>query len=344
MTPARSSLMLAEAFDAERAIAQQFDANAAIIDALAQRLRAERPRFIVTCARGSSDHAATYAKYLFETRLGLVTASASPSVSSIYGASTDLRGALFIAISQSGRSPDLLRNVEQARRSGALTVAFVNVEDSPLAAAVDVVVPLGAGPERSVAATKSYLCSLSALAHLAARWTRDDDLDVALRALPAQLRASWDGDWTSLSDGLVDVRNLFVIGRGLGLGAAQEAALKLKETCALHAEAYSAAEVRHGPMTLVDEGFPVLFLLQDDDTAAGTLELADEFERRGARVWIAGASPDRRGALPIAPGVAPAVAPLLLVRSFYRAVDALAARRGLDPDVPRHLRKVTETV
>src|SRR5690606_19050866 len=138
----------------------------------------------------------TFGKALIETRLGLVTASVSPSVGSVYGVRQRLGDALFIAISQSGRSPDLLRNTQAAREAGARVVALVNAADSPLAALADVVVPLHAGPERSVAATKSYLASLSALLQLVAAWDEDPALATALPALPAALRAAWDCDWS----------------------------------------------------------------------------------------------------------------------------------------------------
>ena len=248
---AGDTLMYQEAHEAADVVARQFAANEAVVSALARTLREDPPRFIVTCARGSSDHAAAYAKYVFETQLGIVTASASPSVASVYAAEQRWQGALFIAISQSGKSPDLLRNAQAARIAGARVVAMVNVENSPLAALADVVIPLHAGPERSVAATKSYLAALAAVLHLCARWHQDAALGAALRALPDALRAGWGADWSALTDGLVDADNLFVVGRGFGLGVALEAALKFKETCGLHAEAFSAAEVRHGPMALV---------------------------------------------------------------------------------------------
>ncbi|MGO4777164.1 SIS domain-containing protein, partial [Lysobacter sp. 2RAB21] len=231
--------MYAEANESGDAVARQFAANADIIDDLVERLRKQPPRFIVTCARGSSDHAATYGKYLFETQLGLVTASASPSVGSVYAIKPKLDGALFVAISQSGKSPDLLRNAEIAKAAGAHVVALVNVADSPLAQLADTVLGLHAGPEKSVAATKSYLCSLAALLQLTARWSNDAGLFNAVHALPEALREATRQDWSPLVEGLVDARNLFVLGRGLGLAAAQEAALKFKETCGLHAEAFS---------------------------------------------------------------------------------------------------------
>jgi glucosamine--fructose-6-phosphate aminotransferase (isomerizing) len=338
------TLMYSEAHESAAVVARQFAANEAVVSALANALRADPPRFIVTCARGSSDHAAAYAKYVFETRLGIATASASPSVSSVYAAEQQWQGALFIAISQSGKSPDLLRNAEAAKRAGARVVALVNVEDSPLAALADTVIPLHAGPERSVAATKSYIAALAAVLHLCARWLDDAELSDALKLLPDALRANWDADWSALIDGLADASNLFVVGRGYALGIALEAALKFKETCGLHAEAFSAAEVKHGPMALVGPGFPVLCFAQDDDTLESTLAVAREFSGRGAQVFVAAPGQHGAGVLPVAAGLPAMLTPLLIIQSFYRAASVLSLRRGFNPDVPPHLNKVTETV
>jgi glucosamine--fructose-6-phosphate aminotransferase (isomerizing) len=343
MTDPSQTLMFREAHEAAGVVERQLDRNHSVVAALGARLRAQPPRMVITCARGSSDHAAMYAKYVFETQLGIPTASASPSVTSMYRAPQQLEGALYIAISQSGRSPDLVRNAEAAKAAGALVVALVNVEDSPLAACSDVVIPLQAGPERSVAATKSYIAALVATLHLVTQWAQDDSLDAALHALPQQLRDGWDADWSSLTDGLVSATNFFVVGRGFGFAIALEAALKFKETCGLHAEAFSAAEVKHGPMALVGPDFPVLFFAQDDETEAGTLAVAAEFRARGAKVWVASPGARGEGMLPLARSSA-LTAPILTIQSFYRATNALSLRRGLNPDVPPHLNKVTETV
>ena len=336
--------MFRESAESPAAVARQLAENEAIVSSLATRFRRSPPRFIVTVARGSSDHAATFAKYMFETRLGLSTASSAPSVSSLYGAAQNLSGVLVLAISQSGRSPDLLQQAQAARDAGATVVALVNAADSPLAQLATAVIPLRAGPERSVAATKSYICSLSAILQLTAYWSDDSRLKDALHELPAALRAAWALDWSEVVELLAPAQNLFVIGRGLGLGIAQEAALKLKETCGLHAEAFSAAEVRHGPMTLVGPGFPVIAFSQDDETRTGLATLVDEFRQRGAPVLIAGPGEAAPGHLPI-PGIGDAACtPVLAIQSFYRAVNALAQRRGRDPDAPPNLRKVTETM
>jgi len=339
----QDTLMYSEAHETAEVVERQLAQNEAVVSALAEHLRANPPRMIITCARGSSDHAAMYAKYVFETQLGVVTASASPSVTSIYHADQHLDGSLYVAVSQSGKSPDLVRNAEAAKRAGAYVVALVNVVDSPLAEVADVVIPLHAGPEKSVAATKSYLGALFAILHIAARWSGKKDIADALTALPAQLRANWDADWSSLTDGLVTAHNLFVVGRGFGFAAALEAALKFKETSGIHAEAFSAAEVKHGPMAIVGPGFPVLFFTQNDDTLPSVLDVAAEFRKRGSRVWVAAPGVEGEDILPLVSS-APIAAPLIAVQSFYRATAALALKRGFNPDVPPHLNKVTETV
>jgi glucosamine--fructose-6-phosphate aminotransferase (isomerizing) len=335
--------MYQEAVQAPLAVNAQLAHNAPQLRELGARLRAEPPRAVVTCARGSSDHAATYARYLIEAHTHVLTSSAAPSVSSVYEAQSDLEGALFIAISQSGKSPDLLAATRNAKDSGALTVALCNTIDSPLMELVDVAVPLHAGPERSVAATKSYITSLSCIAQLLANWVEDRRLLAILPQVPEMLARAWECDWTRAVETLRGAVNLFVVARGFGLGIAQEAALKLKETCGLHAEAFSSAEVKHGPMALVRAGFPVLMFTQRDDTRVGIQELAAEFASRGARVLIAGA--EASGAISL-PAIAshPVIEPLLTIQSFYRMANELALARGLDPDRPPHLNKVTETV
>jgi glutamine---fructose-6-phosphate transaminase (isomerizing) len=337
------SRMFSEAAEAADVVRRQLERNALALAGLGARLRVSSPRAVVTCARGSSDHAATYAKYLIEAYTGVLTSSAAPSVSSIYDAQAEMTGVLFIAISQSGKSPDLLTATRTAKDGGALTVALCNTVDSPLMQMVDVAVPLHAGAETSVAATKSYIASLSAIAQLVAHWSDDQDLLRALRTAPEQLGKAWQNDWGGVIETLRNTVNLFVVARGFGLGVAQEAALKLKETCGLHAEAFSSAEVKHGPMALVRAGFPVLMFTQSDDTRAGIEELAAEFASRGARVLLAGIQ--ARGALSLPTVTAhPVIEPLLAIQSFYRAAEALARARGLDPDSPPHLNKVTETI
>jgi glucosamine--fructose-6-phosphate aminotransferase (isomerizing) len=334
--------MFAEAAQAADVVARQLAANASIMHGLGERLRDSPPRGVVTYARGSSDHAATFAKYVFETRARVLTTSAAPSIASIYGGAPDLSGMLALAISQSGKSPDILAAMSAAKSAGALTLALVNAEESPLASLCDVAVPLHAGPERSVAATKSYIAALSAILHLVSAWT-DDSLANALSSAPQLLRASWNCDWSVLVDQLASRRNLYVIGRGPGFGIAQEAALKLKETCGIQAEAFSAAEVRHGPMALVGPDFPLLVFRQSDETAAGIDELVGDVLARGAPVFIAGGGGAGATTLSV-PSAHPLIEPMLQISAFYRAANAISLARGLDPDRPPHLKKVTETL
>ncbi len=337
------TLMFREAGAAADAVARMLARNGTTIANLASRLRAAPPAAIVTCARGSSDHAATYGKYLFETLLGIPVCSAAPSVSSVFASPVQAAGTLCLAISQSGRSPDLLATVEAHKRGGGYLVALVNDETAPLAALADTTICLEAGPEHSVAATKSYIASLAALAAIAAAWSADSALQEAVDALPSLLHHAFALSWSHAEETLADARNLFVIGRGYGLGVAQEAALKFKETCALHAEAFSAAEVRHGPMAIVGPGFPILAFATSDTAGDGVREIAAEFAQRGAAVHLVDARGKTDDALP-AIEAHPAIEPILMIQSFYRMANSLSLRRGLNPDAPAHLSKVTRTV
>lgn len=341
---AEDTRMFREAAAAGEVVATQLARNAPLTAELGERLRRLSPTVALISGRGSSDNAGVYARYLIETGAGTPTSPAVLSASSVYAAEPRLQGAVCIAISQSGQSPDLVTSVAAARAGGAFVIALVNAESSRLAEVADVVVPLHAGPETSVAATKSFIASLAALAQLIGFWTKDADLLAALDALPGQLDEAFARDWSPALGTLVAARNLYVVGRGPGYAVAREAALKLKETCGLHAEAFSAAEVRHGPMTLVKTGFPVLMLAQDDETRADMAALASVFSQRAARVMLAGASGGEGVVSLPAAGTHPAIQPILLIQSFYRLCALVSVARGYDPDHPPFLNKVTETV
>lgn len=344
MIEPRATLMFAEAAEASAVVARQYTQNADTVSALADRLKSMAPHTIFTCARGSSDHAATFAKYLFETRLGILTASYAPSLSSIYGRSLQhMAGQVFCAISQSGKSPDLIMSAESARAAGAFVIALVNDPSSPLARTADAIIPLHAGKEASVAATKSYIAALAALTHIAAEWSQDEDLLSAHRRLPAILSDAWGCDWSRGADLFRDARSLFVLGRGLTLGVAQEAALKFKETCGIHAEAFSSAEVAHGPMALIEEGFPLLVFPPFDEAAEGLGQPIAQFVERGARIAVAGGGFADTVTLALPKGLHPVTAPIAMAQAFYRLVNAVAVSRGYDPDSPRSLSKVTQT-
>lgn len=335
--------MFREAGEVADVVSAQYERNHASALKLGRVLQELRPRAVITCARGSSDHAATFAKYLIETHLGIITSSAAPSVSSVYGVKQDMRDCVFLAISQSGRSPDLLIAARAAKAAGAVVVALVNADNTPLAALADYVLPLCAGNEQSVAATKSYIASLAAIVHLIAAWTADNILLDALAGAPEMLGKAWALDWSAAMPTLRNTSHLFVIGRGVGLGIAQEAALKCKETCRLHAEAFSGAEVRHGPQALLESNFPALIFTQEDETRLNLESLARELVERGVNVMIAGRALTGATILPTIQAH-PVIQPLLLAQSFYKLANALSIARGCDPDKPPHLRKVTETI
>ena len=341
---AEDTRMFQEAAAAGEVVSAQLARNAPLMAELGERLRNLSPTIALLSGRGSSDNAGVYARYLIETGTGTPTSPAILSASSVYAVQPRLRGAVCIAISQSGQSPDLVASVAAARAGGAFVIAMVNADGSRLAEVADVTIPLLAGPETSVAATKSFIASLSALAQLIGCWSGDAALLAALDALPGQLDEAFRCDWSPALDTLVQAQSLYVVGRGPGYAVAREAALKLKETCGLHAEAFSAAEVRHGPMALVKAGFPVLMLAQNDETRADMAALASTFASRDARVMLAGAE----GGAPVmslpAADAHPAIQPILLIQSFYRLAAQASVARGHDPDRPPFLNKVTETL
>jgi glucosamine--fructose-6-phosphate aminotransferase (isomerizing) len=341
---AQATRLFREAAESPSVVRAQLGEGASSIRALAARLRAEPPPLVTTVGRGSSDHAATYARYLIETRLGVVTASQPPSVSAVYAAAAPrVSGGLCLVISQSGRSPDVLAAARAAASAGAVVVALVNDTASPLAELAQVVLPLRAGPELSVAASKTCIASLSLAAELVAHWSGDASLIGAVEQLPELLERAWALDWSAAVPLLKTAQSLYVVGRGVGFGVAEEMALKLKETCGLHAEAFSAAEVRHGPMALVGAGFPIIAICQRDETRASVEALAAAAAAQGAPVIKIGGEP-HQGMLSL-PTIAacPVLEPIAFALSFYRLAVDVALERGLDPDRPPHLAKVTET-
>lgn len=336
------SNMLKEALASAETVAAQLT-DTSRVEALAARL-AEKPRHVaLTVARGSSDHAASYFASLTMSRLGVPVASLPMSVATLQQAPLQVRDQLALAFSQSGKSPDLVGTMQALRAAGALTVAAVNAPASPLADACEWHLPLAAGPELSVAATKSYIAMLSISAQLVAHWQSDAALLGALNTLPDALQAAGKLDWSKAVDELRGIERMIVIGRGLGLAIAQEAALKLKETSGIQAEAFSSAEVRHGPMELIDRDYPLLVFAPRGPEQAGLLQLARDMQARGARVLLAAPSDVAEATLPLATTAHAALDPIAAILSFYVMAAGLAAARGRNPDAPRHLNKVTET-
>lgn len=330
-----NTIMEQEARTAPQKIAEQLLANDAITESLGSALRELKPKFVMIVGRGSSDHAGVFAKYLFEIEAGIPTFAAAPSVASVYGKTLELAGGLVIVISQSGRSPDILAQARMAKKAGAFCVALVNDETAPIKDIVDVVIPLRAGEEKAVAATKSYLATLSALLQVAAKWTQNESLVKAVNALPQALQTAVDAEPQLTAKSLADVKNLVVLGRGFGYAVSKEIALKLKEVCSIHAEAFSSAEFLHGPVTLVEKKLSILDVCIRDESYGSHIEQIENVKQRGAElVHLHQTSAD----------IHPRVAPLALLQRFYIDVAAVAIALGINPDQPAGLKKVTQTL
>jgi len=334
--------MAAEIQEAPDAVARQEAKLAGPMRELVRRLKAKPPHIVVTVARGSSAHAGAFAKHAIERHLGIPVAAAAPSIVTAYHRDLKLKDQLLLAISQSGRSDDLIEQTKSAKRAGALTVALVNATDSPLAAESDIVLPIGAGLEQSIAATKSVIATLAALLRLTAEWAENDELAAAISRLPQRLKAAADLDWSACFGAFSEASSLMVIGRGSTLAIAREAALKLKETCNIHAEGYSGAEFQHGPMALVSTHYPILMFIPTDEAADALVALAADLRRKHAALFSVepGAGEGRLPSLPPDQAETDAVCQ---IQSFYAAAVRLAKLRGMDADRPRHLQKVTRT-
>lgn len=336
-------LMLQETRQTPQVIARQLQENAPLVRPLADAIRALNPKYVVTIARGSSDHACTVLKYAIETQLGLPVASLGPSVHTLYGGKLDLSGALVIAVSQSGASPDVVENVQMARESGALTVSLVNVEDSDLAKAAQYCLPLRCGEEKAVAATKSFVASLTAFLPVMAELKDDAALRDALKRLPDALQRTLtlEDAAKELAERYRFADNLLLLARGLNYGIAQESALKLKETNGVHAEAYSAAEFSHGPKRLLMEGVPLLGYTSADAAWPATQQAYDDLVASGGDLRTLGPA---AGSTLQTPETGHALTdPACCALAFYLFASHLALHKGLNPDQPPLLSKVTKT-
>ena len=310
----------------------------------ADAVRARDPQFMVSVARGSSDHVATYLKYASELLLGTPLASIGPSIASIYGQTLKLDGSVCLSVSQSGKSPDIVEMARMAREGGALSIAMTNHPDSPLAQVADHTLNLHAGPEISVAATKTFVNSAIAGIWLLAECADDDSLRRAIAELPSKLEKAVQLDWPQVRSALGGRNSIFCLGRGPAYAISNEAALKFKETCQIHAESYSSAEVLHGPVSIVDSGFPVIGLAAQDEAEAALASVADEIAAKGATVFATSSHLKKATALETVRTGHALTDPISLIASFYAMVERVAASRGINPDAPRHLKKVTETV
>jgi len=329
------TLMASEAASAPQLIAQQLQKNQSVCADLGAQIRAFDPTLVYIIGRGSSDHAGVYAKYLIEVELGIPVCAAAPSVTGLFGRQLNLKRALVLCISQSGRSPDILTQAAAARKSGALCVALVNDQSSPLAELADVVVPLLVGEEKAVAATKSYLATLSAILQLVAFWANNPSLQQALTVLPKQLHQAVDAP-PQLTQSFVDpLKHCVVLGRSFGYAISREIALKLKEVLGIHAESFSSAEFLHGPVTLVANKLGVIDIdLEDESAIAHRAQIAEIAQRGGIMAQLHTVGTELH----------PRTAALTVLQRFYLDIEQIAVSMGRDPDRPVGLNKVTKTV
>lgn len=342
-----SSMMRQEILASSERLSIQLQENLSLWQHFAELFKQKNPDSIVTVARGSSDHAALFAKYLFETELLLPTSSAAPSVYSIYKTQVKLSNTLTLAISQSGQSPDILEVIKCARAQNALTLALANDAKSPLAQLAECVIPLQAEKEIAVAATKSFLLTLTALIHGVTVIKNHRELLSALQELPQALDAVFKLDPNGYLD-YFDAPNALILGRGFGFSVAAELALKFKEVTQIHAEAFSSAEVLHGPFSLFSNKIPVLAVVQNDACLASTLATLEKIKALGIEPLIIASQADASyfknfKHVVFVPSTHALLTPVLACAYVYLLIEALAHQKGLNPDEPPLIQKVTRT-
>jgi len=318
------------------------------LDSIARAFATSRPSGFVIAARGSSDHAADFARYLFGRRHRALVSLAAPSLFTHYGTPPRMEGQCVIGISQSGASPDVIAVIEEGARQGAMTVAITNDPESPLAKASQTVLPLLAGPELSVPASKTYLASVMALALMSSAIEPDPGFTSALERVPEALRSALGAEHeVGRLAGELDGPRAVVLGRGFNLCTAEEVALKLTETSYVLARAWSVADFVHGPIAVVEPDFPVLLVGAGGSVAGDVDAIARRLAEYSCRVIglfdastapLAGVAAAR-----IDSGLPEELTPLTLVLLGQLLANQVAVARGIDPDAPRALRKVTRT-
>jgi glucosamine--fructose-6-phosphate aminotransferase (isomerizing) len=345
----KSSQMLKEAGEAATRVRAQMQLDTELYRELGARLRTLDPSFVGTVARGSSDHAANYATYLIPQCTGRLVASIPPSVVTVLESKLRTKGQFVLGISQSGSSPDIVGTLERARLGGALTAALVNDTNSALSRAAEFVLPQRAENETSVAATKTVLCTMTAIARLVGEWSQDKKLLAGLEELPSVLEKAFALGQSVDEKQLAGVASAFVLSRALGEGAAREIALKFKETCGIQAEGFSTAEVRHGPREIVDARFLVVGLALKGSGETHVTDAAMELAAQGAKVLLFG-SFEKSHATPQLPSIElPTIEdsrllPIVALQTLYPWIARCSVALGRDPDRPRHLQsKVVQT-
>ena len=338
-----TSKMKIEAQESPTVVSRQLELNSKITESVASEILKKSPYSLVTIARGSSDHASQYLNYLAMEKLGILPTSLSMSILTLYKKQLNVGHSISVSISQSGQSPDVVTPTQYFKENSLAAIALVNDIESPLAKTATHTIGLQAGKENSVAATKSFIASLSASAQLVAAWSGDKNLQKALMELPEDLLAAQKNDWSTVTNKLIHAKRIMVVGRGYGLSLALEASLKFKETCSIQAEAFSAAEIKHGPQALIENGYPLIIFANRGPALHSMLELALDMKERGANVILAAPEFIKEKDLTIHSTHIEELDILSAAQSFYLMIESLSRELGLNPDQPRHLSKVTKT-
>ncbi len=328
-------LISQEALEAPDRIAQQLDENDHATDKLGSHLKLLNPRFIYVVGRGSSEHAGSFAKYLLEIETGIPVVTSAPSVTSIYGRKLNLDKALVLIISQSGCGPDILAQAEMAKQSGAFVVALVNDEKSPLCSVTDAVLPLKAGVQNAIGATKSVLTTLSALLQLTSKWANNKTLKKSIYQLPEILAQATKVAPIIKPEYFDGINHCAILGRGFGYPVAREIALKLVGVCGIHAEPFSTAEFLHGGVSLIEHQLAVLNTIIEDESYKSHMTQVKEIEQKGVIINSI------RQPIKDLPS---RLAPLAVLQRFYLDLPQIARSRGIDPNQPPGLNKLIKTL
>lgn len=342
---APGAIMQAEVNEQPAALARLLDTQLGSIQDVAKQIQAKNPRFVMLNARGTSDHAAQYLKYYLEIKLGIPVGLSSPSVFTAYHAKPVYQDVVWISVSQSGGSPDLVEATNQAREAGCLTVAVTNAPESPLAVASELNIDVVAGPEKAVAATKSFTNQLLALYLLGNAWHGGDG--AAAHKLPAYAQAVVDAkDASGVAERYRFAEKMITTGRGYAYPIAREGALKLMETTYLAAQPFSSADLMHGPMAMVDPGHPVIAIVPEGTGGEAIQPVLDRLQENRADVLVVG-DQNRVGNaaafIPLPTGIPEEISPIIQIIPLQQLAHDIAVSRGNNPDAPRGLRKVTET-
>lgn len=344
-----SSFLQSEILEQPESLRRLLDAEQANIERIARIIRSRSPKYVTLVARGSSDNAARYSQYLFGTINSLTAGLATPSTFTLYQHPPRLDDSLVVAVSQSGQSPDIIAVVEEGRRQGALTLAITNVPGSPLAEAAEHNIAMHAGQERSIAATKTYTGSLLALAMLSCALSGDSTCAEGLARVPdwVQAVAERADDTIRRAERYTYIEYCVVASRGYNYATAYETALKLKELTYIIAEPYSSADFQHGPVALVEHGFPVLAVVPEGKVAAELTVFFQQLKERGADLIVISALEEAlalaQTPLAIPAGIPEWLSPIVAVVQGQLFALGLTQSKGYDPDHPRGLRKVTLT-